>query len=240
MPSFCCLLLLLLQGIGLGDLGKLLGNGGPAVAFGGGGGDSLNLAGLLNVLDGVVDTPGRLIIMTSNHPEKLDPALIRPGRINRKIYMGNLAVAEATAMTKHYFGQEVTEEAEMKLRKLWQDGALSPATLESMCAEHETVEELLLALEKDLPDLQQQDLNQQQLKQEVNLQMRQLVQQDSSSSSKRRGGRRGSKSLRRRYEDNDGEEYEDEEGDEEILEKMRSHEDHFPMCGFWRRRKSRV
>ena len=39
-------------------------------------GDKLNLAGILNTLDGVVDTPGRLLVMTSNHPEKLDPALI--------------------------------------------------------------------------------------------------------------------------------------------------------------------
>jgi ATP-dependent 26S proteasome regulatory subunit len=40
--------------------------------------DKLNLSGLLNVLDGVVDTPGRIVIMTSNHPELLDPALFRP------------------------------------------------------------------------------------------------------------------------------------------------------------------
>lgn len=39
--------------------------------------DALNLAGLLNVLDGVVDTPGRIVVMSTNHPEKLDPALIR-------------------------------------------------------------------------------------------------------------------------------------------------------------------
>ena len=37
--------------------------------------------GLLNVLDGIVDTPGRIVIMTTNHPEALDAALIRPGRI---------------------------------------------------------------------------------------------------------------------------------------------------------------
>lgn len=48
-----------------------------------GGSDDLNLAGLLNVLDGVVDTPGRLLVLSTNHPEMLDPALIRPGRINR-------------------------------------------------------------------------------------------------------------------------------------------------------------
>ena len=31
--------------------------------------DKLDLAGLLNVLDGVVDTPNRIVIMTTNHPE---------------------------------------------------------------------------------------------------------------------------------------------------------------------------
>ena len=44
--------------------------------------------GLLNVLDGIVDTPGRIVIMTTNHPEALDAALIRPGRIDKKIYLG--------------------------------------------------------------------------------------------------------------------------------------------------------
>ena len=39
--------------------------------------DKLNLSGMLNVLDGVVDCPNRIVVMTSNHPEKLDPALIR-------------------------------------------------------------------------------------------------------------------------------------------------------------------
>jgi ATP-dependent 26S proteasome regulatory subunit len=41
--------------------------------------DELDLAGLLNALDGVVDCPGRIVVMTTNHPERLDPALIRPG-----------------------------------------------------------------------------------------------------------------------------------------------------------------
>lgn len=38
--------------------------------------DALNLSGLLNCLDGVVDSPGRLVVLTSNHPEVLDPALV--------------------------------------------------------------------------------------------------------------------------------------------------------------------
>lgn len=42
----------------------------------------VDLSFLLNLLDGVLENPGRLLVMTSNHPERLDSALIRPGRID--------------------------------------------------------------------------------------------------------------------------------------------------------------
>jgi ATP-dependent 26S proteasome regulatory subunit len=54
--------------------------------------DRLDLSGLLNVLDGVVDTPNRILVMTTNHPEKLDPALIRPGRIDKKLFLGYMRI----------------------------------------------------------------------------------------------------------------------------------------------------
>lgn len=44
--------------------------------------DKLSLSCLLNIFDGILETPGRIIIMTSNYPDKLDKALIRPGRID--------------------------------------------------------------------------------------------------------------------------------------------------------------
>jgi len=46
------------------------------------GGGFTTLSGLLNAIDGVSAPEGRLLVMTSNHPEHLDPALIRPGRID--------------------------------------------------------------------------------------------------------------------------------------------------------------
>ena len=69
----------------------------------------LNLSGLLNVLDGCVDAPNRIVIMTTNHPEKLDPALTRPGRINKHILMGYLLPEHALSMVEHYFGPTSAE-----------------------------------------------------------------------------------------------------------------------------------
>lgn len=48
----------------------------------------VTLSGILNVLDGVASSEERIIFMTSNYPEKLDPALTRPGRVDMKVYIG--------------------------------------------------------------------------------------------------------------------------------------------------------
>lgn len=39
----------------------------------------------MNILDGIIETPNRIIIMTTNYPEKLDKALLREGRIDINI-----------------------------------------------------------------------------------------------------------------------------------------------------------
>uniref|UniRef100_A0A6C0EUI2 AAA+ ATPase domain-containing protein n=1 Tax=viral metagenome TaxID=1070528 RepID=A0A6C0EUI2_9ZZZZ len=44
--------------------------------------EKLTLSCLLNLLDGVLEAPGRIVIMTTNYINKLDSALIRPGRID--------------------------------------------------------------------------------------------------------------------------------------------------------------
>ena len=51
--------------------------------------DEISLADILQVLDGTMEVPGRIVIMTSNYPERLDKALIRPGRIDLCIKFGN-------------------------------------------------------------------------------------------------------------------------------------------------------
>lgn len=102
--------------------------------------DALNLSGLLNVLDGIVDTPARLLVMTTNHPEKLDPALIRPGRIDKIMELGYISAPSTVEMISHYFELSNEETASIETTFIemvskapsWK---ITPATVEQLCAE---------------------------------------------------------------------------------------------------------
>lgn len=49
----------------------------------------ISLSGLLNAIDGVASHEGRVLIMTTNKPETLDDALIRPGRVDLQVAFTN-------------------------------------------------------------------------------------------------------------------------------------------------------
>jgi len=71
------------------------------------GGPGITLSGLLNAIDGIGAQEGRLLFITSNHPDVLDAALIRPGRIDRQIHLDELSDAGAREMfTKFYPDRE--------------------------------------------------------------------------------------------------------------------------------------
>ncbi|KAF4119936.1 mitochondrial chaperone BCS1 [Geosmithia morbida] len=65
------------------------------------------LSGLLNVLDGVGSQEGRIVIMTTNRPEDLDSALVRPGRVDMKVFLGNVSRQSAVDMFMRMFSPEL-------------------------------------------------------------------------------------------------------------------------------------
>jgi len=71
-------------------------------------GNSLTFSGLLNALDGVAATEGggRILFMTTNHIEKLHPALIRPGRVDVKECLDLATTEQITGMFLRFFPQE--------------------------------------------------------------------------------------------------------------------------------------
>ena len=61
-------------------------------------GGNISLSGLLNVIDGISSQEGRVLIMTTNHVEKLDDALIRPGRVDLQVEFTNATQPQIQAL----------------------------------------------------------------------------------------------------------------------------------------------
>jgi SpoVK/Ycf46/Vps4 family AAA+-type ATPase len=57
----------------------------------------------LNAIDGVASAEGRIFIMTTNHVDKLDPALVRPGRADVKILLDNASAEQARRLFEQFF-----------------------------------------------------------------------------------------------------------------------------------------
>jgi hypothetical protein len=70
--------------------------------------DKLSLSCLLNLLDGIIETPGRIVIMTSNYPERLDKALIRAGRIDISIELKKASKEIIMEILSNFFEIPVT------------------------------------------------------------------------------------------------------------------------------------
>ncbi|XP_031099063.1 AAA-ATPase At5g57480-like [Ipomoea triloba] len=85
-----------------------------AAAAGGGGGaddgatNTITLSGLLNFTDGLWSCCGseRIFVFTTNHVEKLDPALLRSGRMDMHIHMSYCTFPALKILLKNYLGYQ--------------------------------------------------------------------------------------------------------------------------------------
>ena len=88
--------------------------------------DDLTLSYLLNIIDGLRETPGRIIIITSNNYESLDTALVRPGRIDYTLKMNNASRKIVEEMFFHYYEEPMSAYYDTDLIK---DYIVSPAEI---------------------------------------------------------------------------------------------------------------
>ncbi|KAH8117485.1 P-loop containing nucleoside triphosphate hydrolase protein [Phellopilus nigrolimitatus] len=88
--------------------------------------NTLSLSGLLNALDGVAASEGRILFATTNHLERLDPALSRPGRMDVWIEFKNASPWQAEALFRNFF-PSAEDEAEVIEKEGELDGINLPS-----------------------------------------------------------------------------------------------------------------
>ena len=93
----------------------------------------LKLDDILTTLDGTLEIPGRMVILTSNYPEKLDDALIRGGRIDLLINFGYCQFEEICEYFKFYYSlNELEFEKYKKMIIITEDTNISYANLSQL------------------------------------------------------------------------------------------------------------
>lgn len=110
--------------------------------------DPLTLATILNVLDGALECDNRIIILTTNYVDRLDKALVRPGRITLNVEMTFIKGDSACCMINRYFPDEMTPIQEVLVMDFLEQKDITPAELEMMCSYCDNVEEVLDAIQK--------------------------------------------------------------------------------------------
>ena len=88
----------------------------------------VTLKGLLNELDGLASAEGRITILTTNHVDLLDAALIRPGRVDKRFHLGPATASTAANIIKLFFDRLPPTQIDIKK-------GVTPAQISGVCLE---------------------------------------------------------------------------------------------------------
>ncbi|RWR31127.1 AAA family ATPase [Sinirhodobacter populi] len=94
----------------------------------------ISFSGLLNAIDGVGAQEGRALVMTTNHLDRLDPVLIRPGRADLHVEMGLIGAGTARRLFERFFPGEIALAPAFE-RVIGQE-RLSPAVVQGWLLAH--------------------------------------------------------------------------------------------------------
>ncbi|KAJ4193044.1 hypothetical protein NW759_016604 [Fusarium solani] len=72
----------------------------------------VTLSGYLNATDGFAAPEGKLLVITTNNPKSLDPAILRPGRVDYQVHLTNASKAQAKQLFQNNYRTSIKEDIE--------------------------------------------------------------------------------------------------------------------------------
>ncbi|KAL1823114.1 hypothetical protein ACET3Z_009892 [Daucus carota] len=101
------------------------------------GANTITLSGLLNFTDGLWSCCGneRIFVFTTNYVEKLDPALLRSGRMDMHIFMSYCSFDSLKILFKNYLEYEegdIDEDLMKELREVIDEAEMTPADISEL------------------------------------------------------------------------------------------------------------
>lgn len=118
----------------------------------------ISLSGLLNAIDGVASHEGRVLIMTTNVPESLDAALIRPGRVDLQVGFTNATREQAQELFVRMYEADPGRHQQALNGHVKGNGAANGSPLESSINGHAVAPETQSAINSGDLDISVEEL----------------------------------------------------------------------------------
>lgn len=110
----------------------------------------IDLSFLLNLLDGTLESSGRILTVTSNYPERIDRALIRPGRIDEIVHFRKCNRAILREMVNNFYDKEFEDWTFDDLEYKWSPAEVNQIMFRNFDVPDEAIKELQTLNPKDL------------------------------------------------------------------------------------------
>lgn len=117
--------------------------------------ETLDLSFLLNLLDGTLEANGRILIITTNFPERIDRALIRPGRVDMIVNFKNCSRGVLQEMVSAFYDREVPLPSDESLEGKWTPAEVNQILFRNFEDAESAVAELVTLSRQDLYGFQE-------------------------------------------------------------------------------------
>ena len=112
--------------------------------------ETIDLSFLLNLLDGTLEANGRMMIITTNFPERIDRALIRPGRIDMIVHFKKCTRAIVQEMVNAFYEKDISIPEEPSLDYKWSPAEVNQILFRNFSDPQQAVDDLLVKQHEDV------------------------------------------------------------------------------------------
>jgi hypothetical protein len=112
--------------------------------------EPLDLSFLLNLLDGTLEASGRILAITSNFPERIDKALIRPGRIDMIVQFRKCSCKILEEMVNNFYDKVFENWTSPEMDYKWSPAEVNQILFRNFNSPEEALGELKTLTPKDL------------------------------------------------------------------------------------------
>ena len=112
--------------------------------------ETMDLSFLLNLLDGTLEANGRILVITTNFPERIDRALIRPGRVDMIVNFKHCSREVAQEMINAFYDKEIPLPEDASLDGKWSPAEINQILFRNFEDPEKSVEELTTMTRADL------------------------------------------------------------------------------------------